>query len=445
MPYNQITFNSLADQLGNSLDDPREFYWTRLEKFYALSEAFRVWGAYTAYWRARGAVQLRAGDPYYNLSVELPTLRPRTYSLQDIVQEIQFHCLEAPNGVLGTGMSGQVNLQSILKAVSRARNRFVIDSALPLQVGVSAGPASSDGICVLDPSTVYIHRASWRDATSGEYTNLWRQDEWAFDKTQPEWLQEPGRPKSFSEALNSPLNIQLYPPPLNQGQLELITANSTTIDTTVASSPMNFPDEWCHGIKYAALCDLFGSGMIDDPVRAQYCETRYSQAVSGVKTIRTINRVIVNGSQVPLDTFAAIDAGNMYWRNQIGAPLICGALNDFVIITPVPDKIYGASFDVVQSAPIPADGTQFVQIGQEEADNILDYCVNYLMLKCGGKDLQDTFSLYDGFMGKIDARKASNAVKILYMELINQPEQEESQRPTLRKPKLKNNDPENKG
>lgn len=444
MAYNQITFDNLADQLGNSLDDPHEFYWTRLEKFYALSEAFRVWGAYTAYWRARGAVQLRAGVPYYDLSVELPTLRPRTYSLQDIVQEIQFHCLEAPNGVAGTGMSGQVNLQSILKAVSRARNRFVIDSALPLQIGAGNGPASSDGICVLEPTTVYIHRASWRDATSGEYSNLWRQDEYAYDRNQPEWLQEPGRPKSFSEALNSPLNMQLYPTPVNQGGLELITANSMTIDTSLASSPLNFPDEWCHGIKYAALCDLFSSGMIGDPVREQYCETRYQQAVSGVKTLRTINRIIVNGNQVPLDTFAAIDAGYMYWRNQIGAPLICGALNDFVIVTPVPDRVYGATFDVVQSAPIPTDGSQYVQIGQEESENILDYATTYLMLKCGGKDLQDSFTLYDGFMSKVEQRKASNAVKIFYMELINQPEQEDVQRPTMRKPKLKN-DPENKG
>lgn len=443
MPYAQYTFNSLADQLGNSLDDPREFYWTRLEKFYALSEAFRVWGAYTAYWRSRGPFDLTVGVPYYDLSVKLPTLRPRTYTLQNIVQEIQYHCLEAPNGVTGTGMSGQINLQSILKAVTRARNRFVIDSCLPLQVNASPGPADTDGLCVIDPSVVYIHRAGWLD-NSGVYNNLWRQDEWGYDKNQPLWQQEPGRPESFSEALNAPLSIQLYPTPLNAGALELITANSIVIDTTQASASLNFPDEWVHGIKYAALNDLFGSGMLEDSVRAEYCETRYQQAVSGIKNIRSINRVVVNGVQVPLDTFAAIDAGNIYWRNQSGRPLICGAMNDFLVVTPVPNNTYGALVDVVQSAPIPTDGNQYVQIGQEEIDNIMDYCINYLMLKCGGKDMQDTFTNYDSFMSKVDQRKASNDVKIIYLELIDQPAKEERERPTMSRPK-RNNDPMNKG
>jgi len=59
------------------------------------------------------------------------------------------------------------------------------------------------------------------------------------------------------------------------------------------------------------------------------------------------------------------------------------------------------------------------------------------MLKCGGKDLQDTFSGYDSFMSKVDQRKASNAVKIQYLTLIDQPAKEERERPTMSKTKMK--------
>lgn len=435
MAYAQVSLDQLALQLADSLDDLNERYWTRLEKYYAITEALRVWGAYTSFWRTRGSFDLGVGRPYNDLSAKLPLLRPRTVTLQTLVQEIQFHLLEAPNGIGGAGMSGQVKIQSILNAVARARNRFVIDSSLPLVHVNALGPTGGLGKCDLDPSVVYVHRAGWQDA-GGRWANLWRQDEWAFDKSNPSWITNPRMPVAFSQAVNSPLTLQLYPPPSNAGQLELVTANSTTLDLTNPATNINFPDEWVHGIKYAALNDLFGTGMIFDPLRAQYCETRYQQAVSGITKIKTIIRLIYGNQQVPIDTFAAIDAGNPYWRNQSGPPLIGGALNDFLITTPVPDFNYGVSVDVVQSAPIPVNGSDFVQIGLEQIDNILDYCINYLYIKCGGKDMQDTFSNYDSFMGKVDLGKGTNEVDIVYMNpLLNQGEKEEDQRPTRALPK----------
>lgn len=439
MAFNQISLDNLSFQIGNSLDDQREIYWTRLEKYYAITEALRVWGAYTSYWRTRGSFNLTPNVPYYDLSSKLPLLRPRTVTLQDMVQEIQYHCLEAPNGISGLNMSGQVQVSSIITAIARARNRFVIDSCLPLElIASSMGPPTPEGLCSVDEDIVYIHRAGWQDAFSQKWSNLWRQDEWAYDKTDPTWMTDPGEPQSFSEALNSPLNLQIYPPPNNQGNLELIAAKSITMDINNPASPLNFPDEWCHGIKYAALNDIFDSGMIFDPVRAEYCETRYQQAVSGITNIKTVNRLIIGNNQVPIDSYAALDAGDIYWRNRYGSPETCGVMNDFLVIAPLPDKSYGASVDLVQSAPIPATGDAFIQIGQEELANLIDYCVNYLTLKCGGKNLQDTFGNYDSFMTKVDQRKANNDVKIMYLNaLTNQPMKEEIDRPTKNKPKRK--------
>jgi hypothetical protein len=131
--YTQYSLDSFASQIGILLDDQNELYWTRQEKYLAIWEAMRVWGAYTSYWRNRGAfvtqytwesLPIPWGSAafnwntipvWYDLAGFLPALRTRTWTLNQIVTDIQYMCLEAANGISGTGMSGQISIQSILQ------------------------------------------------------------------------------------------------------------------------------------------------------------------------------------------------------------------------------------------------------------------------------------------------------------------------------------------
>ncbi len=107
MPYTQYTLASFNAQLGVLLDDQTALYWTDPEKTLAVQEGLRVWGAYTNYWRGRGTFNLTVGVPFYDLSVVLPTLRTRTWTLQQLTQDIQFALLEAANGTTGDGLVHQ--------------------------------------------------------------------------------------------------------------------------------------------------------------------------------------------------------------------------------------------------------------------------------------------------------------------------------------------------
>lgn len=414
------------------LDDTSELYWTQAEKFYAIQEALRVWGAFTNYWRARGTFNLNpAASPYYDLSVVLPTLRTRTWTLNQLTQEIQFACLEAANGIGGAGMSGQISVTSILQSIQRARNQFVIDARFPYSVLTAPASPSSQGVVQFTQSAVYVHRAGWQDSFTGTWTNLWREDAWSIDKADPNWTLEPGSPAVYSESELSPLQLQVAPPPLNVGSMELLGVPSMLIDLTNPNATFNVPDEWVHAVKYAALQDIFSAeSQNKDPLRAQYAQMRYQQSIDFCKNARSIMRLLINGVPLPIDAFAAIDAGLPFWRNQQQRPQLAGVLYDFLAFAPTPDQAYGIAADVVQSAPIPLVAGDFIPVGPEDIPHLIDYATHYLTFKCGGQEFKDSFAQYDSFLDACSMRGGINKAKIRYLTpLFGQPQAESAMRP----------------
>jgi hypothetical protein len=452
--YSQYTLGSLSDQLGVLLDDERGLYWSTSEKYYAIWEALRVWGALTSYWRARGSItanpELTWADltfpwssanfpwnssplhTWYDLSAVLPTLRTRTWTLNQLTQEIQFACLEAANGISGAGMSGQISIASVLRSIQRARNQFVIDSRFPYIVSyLPQTPPPPQGTLVLPNTIVYTHRLAWRDQWNGEWTNLWRTDEWATDHADPDWTLKPGSPLQYSESELAPLTVQFSPAPQNPGVLEVVSVNSLQIDLDNPNALFQVPDEWIHAIKYAALQDIFSAeSQNKDTLRAQYCQMRYEQAMDFAKNARSLIRLMLNGVPLPIDSMAAIDSGIPFWRNQAARPYLAGALYDMFALAPVPDRAYGLTADVVQSAPIPLAATDPIPLGPEDIPHIIDYVTHILTFKCGGKEFQDSFAQYDSFLSAVEGRVGIDKVKLRYLSpLLGQAQKETAERP----------------
>ncbi len=442
MPYYQTTLSNFITQISQLMDDETQVYWTVPEIQSVVYEGMRVWGAMANYWRARGSFSLvpTQNSPYYDLSVQLPDLRSRTWTLQQMVKDIQYMLLENPSGIAGTGMSGQVTVQSILTAIQIARNRFVLDTHLPLSVhAIAAAPPPPTGMITYDQATVFVHRAAWQDATSLTWTNLWRDDAWGIDKSAPLWPIEPGDPQVYSEAEVSPLQLQLMPPPIRNGLVEVLSVDSLIMDITNPASLFGVPDEWVHAIKYSALSYILaGEGQIKDMTRAQYAEHRYQQSVEMAKEARSMLRMLFNGVPLSIDSLDNLDAGQYTWRNQVGPPENCGVLYDIVAVNPgSPDQAYGMGVDVVAVAPLPNLGDPspdnpnvFIQMGPEELDHLSDYVTHVLSFKCGGNDFKSSYSGYDNFMEAISRRKGANAAKIKYLvPLFGQPQKEWEQRP----------------
>jgi hypothetical protein len=432
--YSQVTLAQATTQVSTLLDDLSARYWTVPEIQYAIWEGLRVWGALTSYWRSRGAFQFlpTSPTPFVDLSSALPTLRTRSWTLNQLTQEIQYALLENPSGIAGTGMSGQVSIQSILLAIARSRNRFVLDAKFPISIHEAFGaPPAPSGTITFSQSSVFVHRVQWQDLLTGEWVNLWREDEWALDHANQDWPLDPSGPQTYSEAVLAPLTLQLSPPPLASGSCEALTVDSLKIDLTDPASTFNIPDEWVHALKWGALSDLLtAESQLHDPLRAQYAESRYQQAGSFARDARSVLRVQANGVPMPIDTLRAIDAGTWYWRNTYGTPYLAGVLYDLVCPVPLPSAPTGATADVVQSAPIPLLPPDFIPLGFEDIDHIINYATHILCFKCGGKEFTDTIPGYDAFMSAVAGRKGVNAAKIRYLTpLFAQPTKEQYERP----------------
>ena len=442
MPYSLTTLQQFISAISTLLDDSGQVYWTVPEIQYAVYEGMYVWGAFSNYWRSRGvfnAVPPTTGSPpppYYDLSQQLPTLRTRTWTLTQMVQEIQYHLLEKPS-MTGVGMSGQISIQAILNAINYARDRFVLDARIPLTYhAVLGSPPPPDGMISFNQNSVYVHRTSWQDTFSSVWTSLWREDGWSLDKNNRLWTVTPGTPNSYSEAENSPLKLQLSPPPLNTGAVEAFTVDSLLVPLTSGSQTFQVPDEWVHAIKYCALARLLSTeNQLKDMVRAEYADKRYQQSIEFTKDARSIIRVLCNSIPLPIDAITSLDAGKPYWRNQTGPPRIGGVMYDVLALSPgISDSTYGIAVDVVQAAPLPtynaSSATDNIQMGQEDLEYLTRYVVHYLSFKCGGNEFKSSMGEYDSFMQGVSLQKGVNKAKIRYFTpMMGQAQQEWAMKP----------------
>ena len=246
------------------------------------------------------------------------------------------------------------------------------------------------------------------------------------------WTSQPGTPRAYSEAELAPLQLQLIPPPSGAGSLDAITVDSLAMDLTNSNVTFQVPDEWVFAIKYAALSQILGSeGQIKDTMRADYCESRYQQAIAFAKQARTIHRGLLNELPVNLDAETNIDSSLLYWRNQTGKPSVIGVMYDMLMVAPGnPQTTYTLTADVSQSAPIPVHLSDTMPVGYELYDALKNYVCHILSFKCGGKEFQSSMSGYDEFMKTLSRQKGINAALIQYLEpLFGQAQGESALRP----------------
>lgn len=435
MAYNQTTLDGLSSQIAELLGDPTEKFWTRQEKYYAIWEALRIFGAYTSYWRERGVITVTpTSGPFYDLSDLLPNLRSRTWTLGRMVDDIRFMLMEPGNALTGVGMTGQIPNQAIIDAIKRARNRFVIDARIPYSYqAFLVSPPPLAGMVTLAEEIVYLHRTAWKDEYSGQWTNLWRQDAWSIDKSNPDWTLYPSSPREYSESESAPLKIQLSPEPVNIGYLDSLAVQTLQIPTE-ESATFDIPDEWIFALKYSALADILTTeNQAKDATRAQYADMRYRQAIEFTRSATSITRILRNNVPLPIDSLASLDAAYPFWRNQAGTASLAGVAYDVFALSRQPEGVLGLSVDVVRSAPLPAPGNgndAYLQIGRENLDTIVNYVLHILNFKCGGNEFIQSMLSHDAFMKDVETRVGANVAKITYLApLFQQNQVEQGNRP----------------
>lgn len=415
MPYTQFSLATLTDEIALAMQDPTSVFWKREEIYALIREGMYLWGAGTSYWRERGQFSTVAGTYLYDLSAQLPNLRARTVTLDDLVKQIQYHLDEAAAGVSGAGMTTQFTVNQIIQALILKRNEFVIDARLPFALATLPITPSPEGRTDLTNDVVAIGNLAWVDS-QGVKTPLRREDAWSEDGYMPLWPLEPGVPFAYSEAETKPIQLQLYPGPLDTGNLELLYVPTIQMAGLADTETFQIPDEFSGAIKWGALYSILSSHNEGfDPQRAQYALERYKQYVTTAALHRSILRTQVGRVPAQLDTLANIDGGMPTWRNSRGVPTLSATLYDFVALAKAPDNVYGITCDVVRSAPVPANIADPIQMGPEEIPYLMDFVRHSLSFKLGGSEFTATMPLFDNFLSAMTQRNKLLGVQARYL------------------------------
>jgi hypothetical protein len=413
MPYAHTTWSALRSALSDRLGDTT--FWTDDAAVYSenqgyLKEALRVWAACAHRWKERVVFNATANTHWYDLTAVTTTPASRmAYSVRDrfLLAEIQYHLIEPVNFSTWTGTE-QFTFAEIVAALQRRRNQFLLEAGCHLirsVLNISPLPAEgrfeiplNAGLPIID-----IRRLSWIN-TSGVYTQLWRDDEFAGSAFLPNWGITPEvTPRVYSQVATPSLQIQFIPAPGDVGQIEVVGVYAgAALDPGSGSGVLlGVPDNFAWVVKYGAMADLLGKeGNARDVLRAAYCERRWRE---GCELARIYSPVLfgqVNGQSVNIDAVQQMDSFLAGWQNTAATvPNLIGAAGmNLVALSPKPSDAHSVTLDVLIPAPIPSSDSAQLQLGPEEIDAVLDYAQHIAAFKQGGQEFQDTVPHYENMI-----------------------------------------------
>src|SRR5438552_3586842 len=253
------------------------------------------------------------------------------------------------------------------------------------------------------PDTVIdVRRLVWRSA-AGVNSHLWREDEWALTAaTRGLWAVNPGTPAAYSVMATQPVQVQLAPVPMDAGTLDLISVSTgADLDPATSATVLGIPDDLAWVVKCGALADLLGrDGPASDPVLSVFAESRYQQGVQIARMLASVVMAEINGVPLVSDSLQSLDSARVNWQNTTATTPTTVALAGLNLLPlhPTPDAAYGVTLDLVRNAPVPVADTDYVEVGREQLDAILDYAAHLASFKMGGQEFDVTIREADNFL-----------------------------------------------
>lgn len=398
MAYANITFAQAKAQLAQLLQDAANVFWTDEELGVYIVEALRAWGAFSFYWKETGVFNSTDGQAFYDLPTAVPLLRGYTVTDTELVRAIQFSLLEPATGTSWTG-TDMFSLSDVTNALERRRNQFLVETGCRVDNFQSNVAPVQVGRTVLADDVIDIRRVAWFDGSL--YTRVEREDEWSITAYSPLWTQDATTPTLFSVSVTPPLTIQLAPPPLASGDLDILAVRSQANLNPASTVSMNIPDDFCWAVKFGALADLLGSdGQARDPQRAAYCEQRWREGIAMARISTSVMTARVNDVPCSLVSQYELDEFSTNWQNLSAQPsMVAMSGLNMLALGGVPDATpYSITLDLVRNSVVPDDDADFLQVGREDFEAVLSYAQHLAAFKMGGAEFEMTMVAYRRFM-----------------------------------------------
>lgn len=420
--YSYATFADAKAALAQRLYDTSKSFWSDDELGVYIVEALRTWNAHTGYWRGDftfpadsggygvgpygaggyGGVGSGTAVTWYDLTAVANTLRPLTVTDQALLQSIEYSLLE-PQTVaypLAWAGSAQFSIADVLTALQRRRDEVL--GVTGCTISRSAVAALPGRTALLD-NVLDLRRVAFLPIPPGVPSAMWQDDIWALQQFQSSYATQPGgTPSVYAISTEPTLSFDTDRPPNVPGQYELLTINAGQALSSVASSLLMMPDDWTWVLRWGALADLLGrESNAKDALRAKYCEGRYRQGLSLMAAAPALLALRCNN--LPLQIQSVIDADHYQttWEGQAATTpdtVVIAGMNLFALSPPASSNLLTLTATVVQNAPVPVAAGDFIQVGRDVYDTLIDYAQHLASLKMGGGEFLATAPLLDRFM-----------------------------------------------
>lgn len=396
--YAHTTFETAKSLLAARLNDSGMRFHSEPELGFSLVEALRVWNAVTGQHREQGQAALEPGVWMYQLAEDLfngtELLRAQTITDRDMVSEIEYHLME-PQGLESWAGGDQYTFDQVLSTVQRRRDQFLADTACVVSSRTDVVTGGSNGIVSMGDNVVGIRRAVFATA-SGRYSTLRKSDERFALSPASSWRTH-GISSAYSVLLLPSLSAQLIPPPAVNGTVEsVVVTTGAELDTVGVGTLLGIPDDLAWGVKYGALADLFRDQNSTDQGMSEYCENMYKLAVQLGTIMPVVLSAQLDGVYVNPAAISHTDMRQDGWQGtKRGSPTVLSIVApDCVGVTPVPDsRPHIATLDVIRTAIVPGNDTDYLQIPREHLDAVLGMAQRTCMLKIGGHEYAATDTL----------------------------------------------------
>ena len=400
--YDYLTLGAARGQLAARLEDPTYVFWTAPELNSYIQLAVRTWQALTATYKQRASFTIAPGagvdgSAFYDLNEDVGVLNFAVTDEQ-VVNWTLAALLEPPLTPTWTG-TGQFQFSQIVSSLQNRINRWLTDCGANVARNIQyIGTGPTGARPFLPQAVLDVRRAAWLNL-AGQYSTLWRDDEYAMQAFRNGANLRPADPPLvWGKFVVPPVGIDLYPPPLNPGQLEtLVVTSGPQIGATPAAifnnpTVLDIPEDFVWGMWFGALSDLLSAdGPMRDPTRAQYAEARYQESAELYRLNPTLLATQIDGVQIWSGSVFEMDAFLAGWQSDTGTPRFAGMCDrNLVAFGPTPDRPCGVAMDVASNIPVPVSDSDYIQVDSGALNPLLDYAEHLAAFKMAGAEFNNT-------------------------------------------------------
>lgn len=422
MAFTDVTLAQFRTLLANRLDYGNEKYWIAAELNALICESIQFWNVASLYFRSRVSLDTVASTAFYDLAtVEdglSDTVLERTTTDREVVNALQYSLVEAVNDFSSSSTWAGTEMFTMQDLVSALENRLNQFQTLTRRILYQSSQVVTTGDGLVAVNVLEIERAVWMrldgDGNETQGLRLLQTDDLTAQKQAPRWLQQQGRPLSYSLVETQPPTIQLIPAPNDTGKLYAYAIHKNAALDVSVGVVIDLPNDLVQFVKWGALADLLSrDGQSRDPERAAYCQQRWSEGVELMKIYASIISAQINGVAAQINSIDDFDSQSPRWQKVPGKPSIIGLMGlNLIGLKKVPDSIYSLIFDVVRNAILPEADSDFIQVALDYHEAILDYAEHLALFKCGGQEWQATMPLFERTMklaAEYNAKLKANA------------------------------------